>query len=175
MAPGERYTVVVDFTKRPGQWVLANDAATPYPADDPTVARISQLMRFDVGARTTSTDRSSVPPVLPETNNVVPTAVFLAQARLRTVQAAEVLAGEPLLGNQTSLLSYHDPVTETPQLNSTEVWAMRNHSPDAHPIHEHLVELYLVGRWPVTAWSPQDRQRQCLPDSSRSVPAGGCL
>ena len=33
---------------------------------------------------------------------------------------------------------------------------MRNHSPDAHPIHEHLVELRLVGRWPVTSWSEQD-------------------
>ena len=41
---------------------------------------------------------------------------------------------------------------------------MRNHSPDSHPIHEHLVEMHLVGRWPVTAWSPQD------PVTGNSVP-----
>jgi spore coat protein A len=35
---------------------------------------------------------------------------------------------------------------------------MRNHSPDAHPIHEHLVDLRLVGRWPVEQWGPQDAE-----------------
>ena len=45
IAPGERYKMVVDFTGRAGQsWVLANDAATPYPNGDPTVATIPQLM-----------------------------------------------------------------------------------------------------------------------------------
>jgi spore coat protein A len=29
---------------------------------------------------------------------------------------------------------------------------MRNHSPDAHPFHEHIVELHLIGRWHVGAW-----------------------
>jgi spore coat protein A, manganese oxidase len=33
---------------------------------------------------------------------------------------------------------------------------MRNHSPDSHPIHEHLVELRLVGRWHVDQWGTQD-------------------
>jgi Multicopper oxidase len=41
-------------------------------------------------------------------------------------------------------------------VGSTEAWAMRNHSPDSHPIHEHLTELRLVGRWPVTAWGYKD-------------------
>jgi hypothetical protein len=46
IAPDERYTVVVDFTGTSGKWVLSNDAATPYPAGDPTVATVSQLMHF---------------------------------------------------------------------------------------------------------------------------------
>ena len=33
---------------------------------------------------------------------------------------------------------------------------MRNHSPDSHPIHEHLTGLRLVGRWHVDLWGPQD-------------------
>jgi spore coat protein A len=62
----------------------------------------------------------------------------------------------PLLGNAKGLLDFPAPATETPKLGSKEAWAMRNHSPDSHPIHEHLVELRLVGRWPVTAWGYKD-------------------
>lgn len=153
ISPGERYKVVVDFTDRSGQWVLSNDAATPYPDADPTVATIPQLMRFDVGKRTTGVDRSWVPPTLPESNNVQPPEALLAQARLRVVQAGELTEGVPQLGDKRALLKYTDPATETPQLGSTEAWAMENHSPDSHPIHEHLVELRLVGRWPVV-WDP---------------------
>ena len=34
---------------------------------------------------------------------------------------------------------------------------MRNHSPDTHPIHEHLVELRLVGRWHVGQWDAKGK------------------
>jgi spore coat protein A len=113
-------------------------------------------MRFDVGARASGVDHSTIPSSLVETNNVVPPRASLLTARLRTVQAGEILSGMPLLGNATALSDFPAPATETPKLGSTEAWAMRNHSPDSHPIHEHLVELRLVGRWPVTKWSEQD-------------------
>jgi spore coat protein A len=156
ISPGERYKVIVDFTGRTGQWVLSNNAATPYPAGDPTVATMDQLMRFDVGSTLSGPDRSSVPTTILETNNLVPPALSLLTARLRTVQAGEKSPGVPQLGDKTALKTFTDAATETPQLGSTEAWAMRNHSPDSHPIHEHLVELRLVGRWPVTAWGYKD-------------------
>lgn len=153
IAPGERYRVVVDFTGRKSQkWVLANDASAPYPG--PNVAPlIPQLMRFDVGTSITSPDRSRVPGTVLETNNAEPLAIKLLQARLRTVQAGENTPGVPQIGDKNQLLNYFDPPTETPELGSTEVWAMRNHSPDAHPFHEHIVELRLVGRWHVGSWN----------------------
>jgi FtsP/CotA-like multicopper oxidase with cupredoxin domain len=153
IAPGERYKIVVDFTERTGSWVLSNDAATPFPDGDDSVATIPSLMRFDVGTTVTGQDTSSIPQTITETNNVEPPAALLAQARLRTVQAGELSPGVPQLGDAAGLQSFTDPATETPQLGSTEAWAMQNHSPDAHPIHEHLVELRLVGRWPVV-WDP---------------------
>jgi spore coat protein A len=164
IAPGERYTVVVDFTGHPGKWVLSNDADTPFPSGDPTVATIPSLMRFDVGTTASSVDRSSIPSTIKETNNQVSAVQSLATARLRTIQAAEKSPGVPQLGNAQGVSTFTDPVTETPFLGSTEAWAMRNHSPDTHPIHEHLVELRLVGRWPVTEWSEQD------PISGNAVP-----
>jgi spore coat protein A len=157
IAPGERYTVVVDFTGHSGQWVLSNDAATPYPGGNPNVATVPQLMRFDVGAKVTGKDLSSVPSTIAETNNQQSAASLLLTARLRTVQAGEIVSGMPLLGNATGLLNFTAPATETPKLGSTEAWAMRNHSPDSHPIHEHLTQLRLVGRWPVTAWGYKDK------------------
>ena len=156
IAPGERYTVVVDFTRRSGQWVLSNDAATPFPAGDDSVATIPALMRFDVGTTVTGADLSSVPATIAETNNTQPVWALLALARLRTIQAGEMTPGMPMLGDAKALYDFAAAATETPRLGSTEVWAMRNHSPDAHPIHEHLVELRMVGRWPVTEWGPQD-------------------
>jgi spore coat protein A len=153
IAPGERYKVVVDFTGHSGQWVLRNDATTPDPEGDPDVATIPDLMRFDVGTTVTGVDRSSVPAIIVETNNVVPPAVSLLTARLRTIQAGERSPGVPQLGDKADLRDFTDPATETPKLGSTEAWAMQNHGPDSHPIHEHLVELRLVGRWPVV-WDP---------------------
>ncbi|MEO5745647.1 MAG: multicopper oxidase domain-containing protein, partial [Terracoccus sp.] len=156
IAPGERYTLVFDFTGTTSNWVLSNDAVTPYPGGDEGVATVPQIMRFDVNAPLTGTDRSTIPKYIVETNNIVPPKVSLLTARLRTVQAGEIEAGMPLLGNAKGLLNFPDAATETPKLGSTEAWAMRNHSPDSHPIHEHLVELRLVGRWPVSQWSEQD-------------------
>jgi spore coat protein A len=103
IAPGERYKVVVDFTGTSGKWVLSNDAATPYPAGDPSVATVPQLMRFDVNAKLTGKDSSVIPATITETNNVQLPADSLPTARLRTVQAAEMSPGVPQLGNATIL------------------------------------------------------------------------
>jgi spore coat protein A, manganese oxidase len=163
IAPGERYTVVVDFTGHQSQqWVLSNTAAAPYPSGhpdgvDPGGGGLPQLMRFDVGRSVSSPDRSRVPDVIRETNNVLPMDAWLATARLRTVQAGEPKSGVPQLGDADRLLTYHDPVTETPELGSVEAWEMRNHTPDAHPVHEHFVEQYLVGRWHVGQWDAEGR------------------
>lgn len=163
IAPAERYTVIIDFTGHEGErWTLSNTAPIPFPGNhpdgiDPSGGGMPQLMRFDVGTSTSSPDDSWIPSVIPETNNTVPTPVLLAEARLRRVQAGDGKPGVPQLGDGNRLLNYLDPVTETPQLNSVEAWAMQNHSPDAHPIHEHLMELYLVGRWRVGRWEPDGR------------------
>ncbi|MEW2624967.1 multicopper oxidase domain-containing protein [Streptomyces sp. NPDC048106] len=157
ISPGERYKVVIDFTGHERQqWVLANDAPAPYPGPN-AAPLVPRLMRFDVDFGVTSPDRSRVPATIRETNNGESPADILAKARLRTVQAGESAPGVPQIGDRNQLLDYVDPPTETPQLGSTEVWAMRNHSPDAHPFHEHLVELRLLGRWHVGQWDAVGR------------------
>ncbi|SDZ18698.1 spore coat protein A [Saccharopolyspora shandongensis] len=161
VAPAERYVVVVDFTGHEAEnWVLTNNAPAPLgdlDEVDPDGGGIPQIMRFDVGTSSSSPDHSQIPEALPETNNGLPPEALLPDARLRTVQAAEATPGVPQLGDRDRLLDYHDEPTETPQLDSAEVWAMRNRSPDAHPIHLHMVELRLIGRWHVGRWDADGR------------------
>ncbi|MGB5537936.1 MAG: multicopper oxidase domain-containing protein, partial [Thiogranum sp.] len=39
-----------------------------------------------------------------------------------------------------------DPVTETPRLNTTEIWNFINTTPNGHPMHIHLVTFGVLSR-----------------------------
>jgi spore coat protein A len=43
---------------------------------------------------------------------------------------------------------WHDPVTEKPELGSTEIWSFINTTQDIHPIHLHLVRFQILDRRP---------------------------
>jgi FtsP/CotA-like multicopper oxidase with cupredoxin domain len=43
-------------------------------------------------------------------------------------------------------MNFMDPITETPGLNSTEIWEINNFTVDAHPIHLHLVMFQVINR-----------------------------
>jgi spore coat protein A len=51
----------------------------------------------------------------------------------------------PMLLNDAS---WHDPVTENPRLNTTEIWSLVNVTDDSHPIHLHLVRFQVLDRRP---------------------------
>jgi spore coat protein A len=54
---------------------------------------------------------------------------------------------KPMLGTvETGVLQWHDPITENPALNSTEIWEIYNETADAHPIHLHQVSMQLISR-----------------------------
>ena len=57
-------------------------------------------------------------------------------------------AGNPIestLGNRT----WTDAVTETPAVGAVEVWEMINLTPDAHPIHVHLIQFQVLNQQPL--------------------------
>ena len=43
---------------------------------------------------------------------------------------------------------WHEPVTEKPRLNSTEIWEFVNLTDDTHPMHLHLVRFQILDRRP---------------------------
>jgi spore coat protein A len=41
---------------------------------------------------------------------------------------------------------WHEPITETPKLNATEIWQFANLTEDTHPMHLHLVRFQVLDR-----------------------------
>jgi len=131
LAPAERADLVVDFAGLAGQDVeLMNDAAP--------------LMRFRVAAGRVR-DGSRVPAVLRDVPRLAESSA--ARTRLLTIDEYDDCLAEPML----MLLDgkrWHDPVSETPKLGSTEIWSLLNLTEDTHPIHLHLVRFQVLDRRP---------------------------
>jgi spore coat protein A, manganese oxidase len=151
IAPGERKEVILDFSN-PALWgqtiILRNHAKEPFPrgntVDPQTTGRI---MAFKVN--------KTLNPNYPLTT--LPSTLRLPIERLQsTLPPRKLILFEatdeygrlkPMLGTvENGVMQWHDPITENPMLNSTEIWEIHNETEDAHPIHLHLVRLQLVNR-----------------------------
>src|SRR5215469_194189 len=135
IAPGERIDVVIDFGEQRGaQAVLESDAIA--------------IMQFRVFTQKVN-DESSLPASLrpiakmPESQAV--------KTRLLTLNEIDNSVGEPtmMLLNNTR---WHEPITEKPALNTTEIWSFMNPSDDSHPIHLHLVRFQILDRRRYEPW-----------------------
>ena len=163
LGPAERADVVVDFgALPPGTRVfLVNEAPDePFGGGEPDEdfdradpATTGQVMAFDVvdrvGAETSTPPGELVLPAPPP----APSAV--RERHLALLEAdSEVLDGvgprAAFLGTMEGAvgvpLSWDDPVTESPAVGDTEVWALHNETADAHPVHVHLVQFSVVDR-----------------------------
>ncbi|MGE7138441.1 multicopper oxidase family protein [Luteibacter sp. NPDC031894] len=131
LAPGERSDIVVDFADvRGGAVELMNDALP--------------LMRFAVG-NGVARDDSALPDKLRDLPRM--TEASAATARELTLDEYSDCVATPML----MLLNgkrWHDPVTETVKLGSTEAWSLVNLTEDTHPIHLHLVRFQILDRRP---------------------------
>ncbi|MDR6934786.1 multicopper oxidase domain-containing protein [Luteibacter sp. 3190] len=131
LAPGERADLVVDFAaSRGGAIELMNDALP--------------LMRFAVGQGAVRDD-SRVPDVLRDVPRF--TERDVSRSRELTLDEYSDCVATPmlmLLGGKR----WHDPVTETVKLGTTEAWNLVNLTEDTHPIHLHLVRFQILDRRP---------------------------
>ena len=142
IAPGERADILVDFSGlTPGtKIILRNNAKAPFPggtAADPQT--VGQIMQFTVVSGSTPP-----PAALPPTLNTITALTPDAPSRILTL--IEVMAA---LGPQMVLLDGQEwsaPISEMPQVGSTEDWYVVNPTEDAHPIHLHLVQFQVVSR-----------------------------
>jgi spore coat protein A, manganese oxidase len=131
VGPGERVDLVLDFTGLQGkQLYLRTDAVV--------------FMQFRVVDRK-GVDNSQLPAKL----RPVPRVLESSALRTRELTIADY---QDRLGRSSVMLlngaRWHEPVTETPTLNSTEIWAFINLTDDSHPIHLHMVRFQILDRRP---------------------------
>lgn len=143
LAAAERADVILDFTQLAGQrFTLINQS--------------QQLMEFRVKAREgggAAIQDSSIKETVP--------ALFAIPSRLRAIERipesaavrTRVLTLNEYMHPDTNIMMmlvngsyWHDPVTETPLLDSVEIWSLVNTTQDLHPIHLHLVRFQLLDR-----------------------------
>jgi spore coat protein A len=135
LAPAERTDLVVDFSGMEGKnIVLKND--------------ISAILQFRVAQNAAGKKNASARALaLPQTLRPVPKIPEASAVKTRRLSLVEVddLVQRPM----TMLLNnahWSMPVTETPVLDSTEIWELLNTTDDAHPIHLHLVRFQILDR-----------------------------
>ena len=162
----ERADVVVDFTGlAPGTelYLLNEGPDRPFaggrtgvdfpPADPATTGQVLKLVVVPLTAPDTSTPPGQLTLPAPPPP---PAAQVTRELAMGTLDAGAGRGLDPrvvLLGTFSAagprLLRWGDPVTEHPALGATEVWELRNLTPEAHPIHLHQVQFQVVGRQPL--------------------------
>ncbi len=170
VAPAERPDIVVDFSQVPaGSRVIMENIAGDAPFDgtlttdpgfDPANLfanrQTDRIMAFDVTQPLSAIPDNFDPTLIAHfagvtapVDNVRKLALFEGRDELGRLQpmlgVAEPtvdMAGNTVNGSTT----WHMPITENPALGSTEIWEIYNNTPDAHPIHVHLVHFEILNR-----------------------------
>ena len=138
--------MIVDFSRLAGTTVtLTNSAKTPYPAgESPDPRTTGQVLQFRVVKPLQKGDKS----VIPAAPRPLERLSAADAAVTRTIELAEML--DPLTLLPTMLMlegkGWHEDVTLTPTLGSTELWRFVNTTADTHPMHVHLVQFQVVSR-----------------------------
>jgi spore coat protein A len=129
LAPAERGDVVVDFSGLSGQNVVLQSQSF-------------ELLQLRVGAG----PAGKASPLPRKLRTITKLSPRLA-ARTRTLTLDEY--EDPTTHAMLMLLNgayWREPVTETPQLDSVEIWNLVNLTGDTHPIHLHLVRFQILER-----------------------------
>ncbi|WP_053093773.1 multicopper oxidase domain-containing protein [Rufibacter radiotolerans] len=127
--------------------IFTNDASTPYPNGDPVDADDSQAQIMAFAVNLDLNPAYPLTPVPPSFNKPLAKVPTATKTRKLILFEGEDEYGRllPMLGTmEGGAMEFHDPITENPDLNSTEIWEIYNLTPDAHPIHLHLVSFRIL-------------------------------
>ena len=153
LSPAERADMVVDFSGHAGEKIV-------FKSDS------FSILQFRVSSHKVS-DPSSLPsrlrpvPKLKEADAV--------KTRMLTLNEYENPVGESMI----MLLNgtyWHQPITEKPVINTTEIWSFVNPTDDAHPIHIHLVRFQILDRKQYIPGYPSDTDTKNLQTFGDATP-----
>ncbi len=129
LAPAERVDLVVDFRSAAGREVVLKSV-------------IFDLVQFRVAGGSPS-PAIALPAELRPVARTAPSSATMK--RLLTLGDRH----DPKTGTMVMLLGWKrwkDPVTEQPELGSTETWTLMNLADEMHPIHLHGVRFQILDR-----------------------------
>jgi spore coat protein A len=131
LTPAERADIVVDFSPYAGKTIYLKNSTLP-------------IMQIRVSAGQAA--RAIALPAKLRDIERTPESAAVKTRELTLVDYMDA-AGRPthMLLNGAH---YDMPVTETPALNSTEIWTLINLTEEMHPIHLHLVRFQILDRRP---------------------------
>jgi spore coat protein A, manganese oxidase len=130
LAPAERADLLVDFSHSAGETFYLNTGPT-------------KLMQFRVASSAAGGPSYSIPKTLrpiqrtPESSATNTRTLTLHDYKDKYDQSMIMLINRK---------HWHEPTTEFPKLNSTEIWEFVNLTDDTHPMHMHLVRFQLLDR-----------------------------
>ena len=150
LGTGERADTVVDFSPYSGQTlVLRNIAKAPFPSGevvDPDST--GQIMAFRVTLPLDPGQPTTTLPAVLRPHPIVPLVQSGPTRQLILFESTDEYGRlKPMLGTAADgKQAWDDATTENPSSGASEVWEIYNLTPDAHPIHLHLVAFQLLSR-----------------------------
>jgi len=132
LSPAERADLLIDFSQLSGAQFTLQDQSRA-------------ILQFRVGQSEKPLPAGGIPTLL-RTIERIPESAAL---RTRSFTLNEYM--HPKSHIMLMLLNgqyWHEPVTEKPLLDSTEIWSFINTTQDNHPIHLHLVRFQILDRRP---------------------------
>jgi spore coat protein A len=131
LAPAERADILIDLTQCAGQTIHLRNAAL-------------EVLQLRVAK--SSPALATPAPIPTKLRDITPLEESSAiTTRTITLNEFPDPAGNPMV----MLLNrkhWHEPVTEQPRLNTTEIWEFVNQTEDTHPMHLHLVRFQVLDR-----------------------------
>jgi len=148
-SPAERVDILVDFSNiNPGEKIILKNSAVfnvSSPKFPNQLETIGQIMQFTVTANKGLVQKSLPSQLNPTLAGEYPNLPTPTKTRVLTlgenVSISSTLPMDLYLDGQ----KWEAPVSETPELGSTEDWVLVN-TFDTHNIHLHLVQFQLVSR-----------------------------
>lgn len=155
LGSSERADVIIDFRGYEGRsLILTNLAGQPYPSGAVSET-MKEVLQFRVARHGASGEAYKIPklkhvaqlPRLPSVDTLP--AGSIAQVRQVTLTGQIVKEG-----NKTSFMMllngkrYHEEPTETPEVDTVELWEIINLTGVTHPVHIHLTQFRVLQRRP---------------------------
>jgi spore coat protein A len=130
LAPAERADVLIDFSALAGETLHLVNAKLP-------------VLQFRVASRSQSATSQPLPATLRTIDRIPETSATVTR-RITLDEAVDHIGNSMMM--YLDKKRWHDPTTEFPKLNSTEIWEFLNLTEDVHPLHLHMVRFQVLDR-----------------------------